>query len=438
MRKKYLSIALISFFIIAFFLLLNYLQPMRADDFGRANTDMLANGLIMMVHSIQVDYMTWTGRVSAQALIYLLMSKTYITLSLFIVNFVNSMAFYLFMLLSFKIVTLNKGKILSKDFIVFSFFFLFIFYQTGFIANVLWKTGAIQYFWGIVLLVGFYYFSIIRKKENILFGLFTGSIIGLYNEIFVCISILLCLAYFVEKITSKQKINNGVTAFFVSCAIGGAILILAPGNYARLAHLSSGAAIETSTLANVFNLVHQIIFQSQYTFILLVLMILSLFLVFSNRNVKKSKAVIYSVTLFLSLFILVPVAKSYDLNQRVLLIYYAIFFITFFQQFYNHSGELISKLSSILRKFSLLFMILLIAQMYLITSMSLYFYNYEQNRNKLVEYYHVHNISNPTLPCLTEYMGPTVFLDDITPDKNVYNNKAYAEFYGFESVSCKR
>ena len=56
------------------FLLLNYLQPLRADDFGRANTDTLAKGLIIMVHSIQVDCMTWTGRVSAQALIYLLMN----------------------------------------------------------------------------------------------------------------------------------------------------------------------------------------------------------------------------------------------------------------------------------------------------------------------------------------------------------------------------
>ncbi|WP_318263330.1 DUF6056 family protein [Francisella-like endosymbiont] len=81
--KKYFVIVIISIFTVAFFLLLNYLQPLRTDDFGRANTDTLAKGLIIMVHSIQVDYMTWTGRVSAQALIYLLMSKKIYRIILF-------------------------------------------------------------------------------------------------------------------------------------------------------------------------------------------------------------------------------------------------------------------------------------------------------------------------------------------------------------------
>ena len=78
---------------------------MRAYDFGRANTDAMAKALIMMFHTIQADYFTWTGRVYAQALIYFLMSKTYIILSLFIVNVVNSITFDIFMLLTFKIVT---------------------------------------------------------------------------------------------------------------------------------------------------------------------------------------------------------------------------------------------------------------------------------------------------------------------------------------------
>ena len=33
-------------------------------------------------------------------------------------------------------------------------------------------------------------------------------------------------------------------------------------------------------------------------------------------------------------------------------------------------------------------------------------------------------------------MSATIFNDDITADKNSYNNKAYAEFYGFNSVEC--
>lgn len=54
------------------------------------------------------------------------------------------------------------------------------------------------------------------------------------------VSILLCLVYFFERMISKKVINNTVVAFFVSCVIGGVILVATPGNYARLEHISSG------------------------------------------------------------------------------------------------------------------------------------------------------------------------------------------------------
>ncbi|QUE31655.1 DUF6056 family protein [Francisella philomiragia] len=435
MKKKYFIIAIISVFIVAFFLLLNYLQPMRADDFGRANTDTLAKGLIIMVHSIQADYFTWTGRVSAQALIYFLMSKTYITLSLFIVNVVNSTAFYIFMLLTFKIITYDRGRILSKDFVIYSFFFVFVFYQIGFMANILWKTGAIQYFWGLALLTVLYYFSVVKNKNSMLLGLFIGSIIGLYNEIFVCVSILLCLAYFFERVLTKKVINDTIVAFFVACGIGGFVLITAPGNYARLDHLSSG--VQSSLLQNVTRLISELIFTPQYTLILLIMIVIFLILAFTNKNFKKLSVVVYSAALVLSLFVLVPVAKSYDLNQRVLLIYYAIFFMAAYMQIYSHSGLFVIKLYAALKKLSPIFVLLLVAQLYLIFSMSLFFYNFEQKRNVLVAQYQHSGVTDPTLPCIVDYISPTVFIDDITPNKDLYNNQAYADFYGFKSVACK-
>ncbi len=435
MKKKYFIIAAISVFIVAFFLLLNYLQPMRADDFGRANTDTLAKGLIIMVHSIQADYFTWTGRVSAQALIYFLMSKTYITLSLFIVNVINSIVFYVFMLLTFKIITYDRGRILSKDFVIYSFFFIFVFYQTGFMANILWKTGAIQYFWGLTLLTVLYYFSIVKNKNSMLLGLFIGSIVGLYNEIFVCVSILLCLAYFFERVLTKKVINDTLVAFFVACGIGGVVLITAPGNYARLDHLSSG--VQSSLLQNVTRLISELIFTPQYTLILLIMIVIFLILAFTNKNFKKLSVVVYSAALVLSLFVLVPVAKSYDLNQRVLLIYYAIFFMAAYMQIYSHSSSFVIKLYAALKKLSPIFMLLLVAQLYLIFSMSLFFYNFEQKRDVLVAQYQHSGVTNPTLPCIVDYISPTVFIDDITPNKDLYNNQAYADFYGFKSVTCE-
>ncbi|WP_150468499.1 DUF6056 family protein [Francisella sp. SYW-9] len=433
MKRNHIAVALIVLFIFALTLYLNYIQPLRGDDFGRACTDVLGKGLIMMVHSIEADYFTWTGRVSAQALIYLLLSKTYIGLSLFIINTVSSIAFVIFMFISFKIVSFDKAKIVSKDFLIFSLFFTLIFYQTGFIGNILWKTAAIQYFWGITLLTTLYYLTIIKGKENIIFAIFVGSVIGLYNEIYVAISTLLCLCYFVDRKIYKQPINNAIVAFFISCLIGGVILIGAPGNYARLDSMSHG--IHTNSFDNIINLLNQIISRPTDTAILIVMLIVFIALIFSNKNIKKVKATLYTLTLVCSIFILTPVVKSYDINQRVLLIYYAVFFIATYQQFYTHNSKTIIKARHLLNKLSLLIAIVLALYLLSIVNTRIELYKFEKYRNQLVSSYQKKGIKNPKLPCLT-YMSATIFNDDITADKNSYNNKAYAEFYGFNSVEC--
>ena len=122
---------IIAFLIIAFFFVINYLQPLRADDFGRAYTDALDKGFIIYLRGIASNYIHWTGRISAQALIYLFLSKKYIHLSVFMINIINSICFYLFVLYSYKIVRFKtKVELFSKDFLIYIFFFIFLFYQT--------------------------------------------------------------------------------------------------------------------------------------------------------------------------------------------------------------------------------------------------------------------------------------------------------------------
>ncbi|MFV9931360.1 MAG: hypothetical protein AB8V10_02770 [Francisella endosymbiont of Hyalomma asiaticum] len=65
------------------------------------------------------------------------------------------------------------------------------------------------------------------------------------------------------------------------------------------------------------------------------------------------------------------------------------------------------------------------------------FYKFEQKRNVLVSQYKQIGITDLTLPFISSYMSPTVFVNDITPYKNFYNNQAYADFYGFKNVTCK-
>ncbi|KFJ42461.1 hypothetical protein IBE48_06770 [Francisella philomiragia] len=427
--------AIIAIFIIAFFFVINYLQPLRADDFGRAYTDALDKGFIIYLRGIVSNYIHWTGRISAQALIYLFLSKKYIHLSVFMINIINSICFYLFVLYSYKIVRFKtKVELFSKDFLIYIFFFIFLFYQTGFIANVVWKTAAVQYFWGITLLTVFYYISVVKNKQNIWFSLFTGFFIGLYNEIFVGVAIILCLAYFLNQKLSQAKIAKNILYFFIACAVGGIILIAAPGNYVRLNTMSAGEHI--SILNQLINLVTQIVTKPGDTLIPMLMLSIYLVLIFTNKNITRKASFIYGVAIASSIFVLTPVAKSYDLNQRVLLIYDAVFFIIMMQQFYNHSTSFVLKLRLRLNSLSGMFLVLLVMQLVLMVSIYFEIYKFERYRDTLVTYYQQNEIPDPTLPMIPEFSQIT-FIDDITSDEKAYNNDAYAKFYGFDKVYGK-
>lgn len=426
---------IIAVLIIAFFFVINYLQPLRADDFGRAYTDALDKGFIIYLRGIASNYIHWTGRISAQALIYLFLSKKHIYLSVFMINIINSICFYLFVLYSYKIVRFKtKVELFSKDFLIYFFFFIFLFYQTGFIANVVWKTAAVQYFWGITLLTVFYYISVVKNKQNIWFSLFTGFFIGLYNEIFVGVAIILCLAYFLNQKLSQAEIAKNILYFFIACAVGGIILIAAPGNYVRLNTMSAGEHI--SVLSQFINLVAQIVTKPGDTLIPMLMLLISLVLIFTNKNITRKASFIYGVAIASSIFVLTPVAKSYDLNQRVLLIYDAVFFIIMMQQFYNHSTSFVLKLRLRLNSLSGMFLVLLLMQLALMVSIYFEIYKFERYRDTLVTYYQQNEISDPTLPMIPEFSQIT-FIDDITSDENAYNNDAYAKFYGFDKVYGK-
>ncbi len=127
---------------------------------------------------------------------------------------------------------------------IFFFFLSFIFLYSGVIGNALWKTAAIQYFWGIVLLVGYYYFIFIRQKNSITFSILVGIFIGLYNEIYVGVLTILLLAYFLDCKLDNKSINRNVVYFFVALIVGGIILAVAPGNYKRLDVLAGSRNID--------------------------------------------------------------------------------------------------------------------------------------------------------------------------------------------------
>ena len=211
-------------------------------------------------------------------------------------------------------------------------------------------------------------------------------------------------------------------------------MIAAPGNYVRLNTMSAGEHI--SILNQLMNLVTQIVTKPGDTLIPMLMLLISLVLIFTNKNITRKASFIYGVAIASSIFVLTPVAKSYDLNQRVLLIYDAVFFIIMMQQFYNHSTSFVLKLRLRLNSLSWVFSMLLVIQLILMVSIYFEIYKFERFRDTLVTYYQQNNISDPTLPIIPEFSQIT-FIDDITSDENAYNNDAYAKFYDFDKVYGK-
>lgn len=438
MKKQSILNILILTAIAASFLFLNFCQPIFADDFGRLSTSALTNGNLLSV--VYNQYMNWTGRISAEFLAYLIFNKNHLVVSLFMVDVLNSIIFSVFTVISFRIVTKDKYEISSKQFVSFLFFFCFIFLYSGVIGNALWKTAAIQYFWGIALLVGYYYFIFQKQKSCIAFSIFTGLFIGLYNEIYVGVIAILSIAYFLDTKLSGRQVNKNIIYFFVALLIGGLILALAPGNYKRLDVLAGSG--EISLLQNV-QFMWQLLAYHPYAKLLQYMLAgIALLFIFSD-NIKVKTRVVYFIAFVASLFVLAPVIGQYGgLNQRVLMIYYVLFFLVLISVIYNSENKYIVKFVDVFGRIFWLLGIVLAFQLWMVFSAYISLHEYEAKRQQFIHYYHENNVKNAKFPInYSRYVDGNyrfVYFDDITFNKKDWRNKGFANYYGFDSVVLKK
>lgn len=96
---------------------------MSGDDLLRFKMDILYNQT--MLHQLQLDYNYLTGRISAQILVYIFLNKSYPFL-LYFFDFINALVMTLFIIILYKIITIEKDEILSKKFIVFFSIFMIL------------------------------------------------------------------------------------------------------------------------------------------------------------------------------------------------------------------------------------------------------------------------------------------------------------------------
>ena len=254
MNKKAI-IAVICIYV--FFYILNYLTPMSfGDDYvysfvwqGHSEYEPLTetakrvSSLQDLLISQWSHYLTWSGRSVSHTIaqFFLWMGKD-------IFNIFNSLiSVFLVMEIYW---CANKG-IVTFDFKVTWLFFIFFAlwaFTPAFSSVFFWLTGACNYLWPGVFLLGFllpfvrkYYFfdEIVAKSSWFKFLMFfAGIIAGWSNENSIC-WIILCLLFFIVANRKQNEIETWMFSGLAGLTIGYALLMLAPGNVARL-HAETG------------------------------------------------------------------------------------------------------------------------------------------------------------------------------------------------------
>ena len=248
---------IVIFLIFLFMLIFNYLSPISfGDDYvysfvwtGQSIYKPLPPDVVRVAswqdlfRSQWSHYFTWGGRTVAHVLaqFFLWKGKT-------LFNIANAL---ISVLLVFELYwCINKGKITFQfdcRTIIWIFFLLWA-CTPGFGVVFFWITGACNYLWTNVILLGFLlpYFCKYYNSERVLCAnrfyavlfLIAGVLAGWTNENSVC-WILLVLAVFVCYCKQHNTLEKWMISGFIGLLTGYALLMFAPGNYNRLSSSKS-------------------------------------------------------------------------------------------------------------------------------------------------------------------------------------------------------
>ena len=249
MKRK----GIILLFLIFFFMyILNVMTPLLSDDYfisfvwpegvrinGTLPEDAKRVSSIFDVYnSLKAYYFVWGGRLPGQTLmtVFAWWGKEYF-------NFVNA---FMSVLLIMEIYWISHEGNIAFEFdykyIGLIFFYLWTF-NLVFVDIFLWLSGSCEYLWMMVLLLAFllpyvqnYFDETKHNSEKLIFsiGMFLGGVVtGCSREMLIC-WIIMALAYWLFLCKKKNRLQSWQIFGLVGLVLGYSLLILAPGNFARL------------------------------------------------------------------------------------------------------------------------------------------------------------------------------------------------------------
>lgn len=302
-KRKHIfySIVIINFIAI---LIYNILTPLMSDDllFNPVRPYTLWD----LLKEEYNNYMTWNGRSVVQFImhVFLLFPKG-------VFNIFNSCCFILLTFLIYW--NINEKK--EYDFTTYTLITLMLWqFGISFDQTILWLSGACNYLWGTVIILGFVTFfryktenpNSIRHETLLTIGLFFfGLLAGWCNENTSGGGLLLVLFFAIVDIYNNKKIKPWIITGILGNCIGLLFMVMAPGNSVR------GALNKTEEshdgilgLIGRFLKINAAIEQHLFP-MLVVIIILMVYIILKNKNIK--------LLIKPLLFIVVALATSYVL-----------------------------------------------------------------------------------------------------------------------------
>ncbi|MBQ9478253.1 MAG: hypothetical protein IJU71_01745 [Selenomonadaceae bacterium] len=292
MRLTFLILALI-------FFVRNCLLPLAADDYsyafiwdgdGRGNilegvpdTIERVDSIGDLIASQWSHYMTWGGRTPAHTLVQL-----FVWLGKPLFDVLNTAMFVALIVLIARLADVR----LTLRHLLWIALGLWV-ATPEWISTMEWLTGACNYLWmGVVQLLFLKFFS---TSTNRLIMIPLGLMAGWSNEAGGLATLFIAVALMI----GQQKIRSAHRIGLLSFALGYALLILAPGNFNRLALTQPNFSLTTAVLVEHLSPFVEVISQQ-------LLLLVPLVIVFSRRGASSS------IKIFTAAGLLVPTVMMFS------------------------------------------------------------------------------------------------------------------------------
>lgn len=272
-----------------YFLLVNYLTPLAGDDlcyqyiYGTTNR---VENILDVLHSQRTLYQTWSGRLVVHAI-----DQWFLIYDKWLFDIANTVVFLMLVLLIYYCV---YRTCISNSFLVFLYAALW-FSIPGVGVSIIWQTMSCNYLWGSTLVFLCFTPYLISVQRGIVptssykmilytLGMFLmGFVSGWTIEVggaMLLSGIIFVMVFFVYK---HKSVYAWQISGFIGAAVGYAILILAPGNFAR----SSVVRENTQNTSIFLGYIYRIARETYYMIIdmgWLILLIISLAIIIKKND----------------------------------------------------------------------------------------------------------------------------------------------------------